>query len=76
MRHALPERVPWTADATPLVVAGFTFDAGEQAFADDAFVSSGTVTGATDELVRSTLVGSNLGDSIRVITPDVAVIEI
>jgi len=68
--------LPPTANATPLVVAGFTFEAGEQAFADDAFVSSGTVTGATDEQVRSTLVGSNLGDSIRVITPDVAVIEI
>ena len=57
-------------------MAGFTFAAGEQAFADDAFVISGTVTETADEQVRSTLVGSDLGDSIRVITPDVAVIEI
>jgi len=64
------------AEATPQVVAGFPFEAGEQAFADDAVVISGIVTGATDEQVRSTLVGSNLGDSIRVITPDVAIIEI
>jgi hypothetical protein len=39
-------------------------------------VIPGAVTGTTDEQVRSTLVGSNLGDSIRVITPDVAAIEI
>lgn len=64
------------ASATPITVGGFTFAAGEQAFADDAIVVSGVVTGATDEQVRSTLVGSNLGDSIRVITPDIAVIEI
>jgi len=31
------------ADATPLVVGGFTFDAGEVAFADDAYLVSGTV---------------------------------
>jgi hypothetical protein len=68
--------VPHPADATPLTVAGLTFSAGEEAFADDAVVVSGTVTGATDEQVQSTLVGSNLGDSIRVITPDVAVIEV
>jgi hypothetical protein len=68
--------VPAAAEATPLTVAGFTFPAGEEAFADDAVVVSGTVTGATDEQLRSTLVGSNLGDSIRVITPDVAVIEV
>jgi len=68
--------VPVAADATPVTVAGFTFAAGEEAFADDAVVVSGTVTGASGEQVRSTLVGSNLGDSIRVITPDVAVIEI
>jgi hypothetical protein len=64
------------ANAAPITVAGFTFPAGEQAFADDATVVSGVVTGATDEQVRSTLVGSDLGDSIRVITPDIAVIEI
>src|SRR5512145_2128749 len=64
------------AEAAPITVAGFTFPAGEEAFADEAVVVSGTVTGATAEQVQSTLVGSHLGDSIRVITPDVAVIEI
>jgi hypothetical protein len=56
--------------------AGFTFALGEQSFADDAVVVSGTVTSATPAQVQSTLVGSYLGDSIRVITPDVAEIEI
>ncbi len=64
------------AGAVPITVAGFTFSAGEGAFADDAVVVSGTVTSATDEQVRATLVGSSLGDSIRVITPDIAVIEL
>jgi hypothetical protein len=68
--------LPLTADAAPLVVAGFTFEGGEQALADDAAVVAGTVTETTDEQVQLTLVGSHLGDSIRVITPDVAVIEI
>ncbi|HXK24306.1 MAG TPA: hypothetical protein VMS55_16680 [Myxococcota bacterium] len=68
--------LPLTVDAPPLVVAGFKFEAGEQAFADDALVISGAVTGTTDEQVRSTLVGSHLGNSIRVITTDVAVIEV
>jgi hypothetical protein len=36
-------------------------------------VGSGTVTGATTAQIRSTLIGSSLGDSIRVITPDVAI---
>jgi hypothetical protein len=64
------------AGAAPITVAGFSFPAGEEAFADDAVVVAGTVTGATAEQVRSTLVGSNLGDSIRVITPDIAVVEV
>ncbi len=68
--------LPATAIAAPITVAEFTFAAGEEAFADEALVTSGVVTGATAEQVQSTLVGSNLGDSIRVITPDVAVIEI
>jgi len=68
--------LPGVAAGTPLTVAGFTFSAGEEAFADDAVVVSGTVTGATAEQIRSTLAGSNLGDSIRVITPDIAVIEV
>jgi len=68
--------LPAATIAAPLTVAGFTFSAGEEAFADDAVVVSGIVTGATAAQVRSTLVGSNLGDSIRVITPDIAVIEV
>ena len=65
-----------SSNAQALTIAGFTFDSGELAFADDALVVSGTVTGASDETVRNTLVGSDTSDSIRVITPDVAVIEI
>lgn len=72
----LVEVLARTAAAAPIAVAGFTFAQGEQAFADDAMVVSGTVTGATPAQVRSTLAGSSLGDSIRVITPDVAVIEV
>lgn len=68
--------IPAGMAALPLNLAGYDFQAGEEAFADDAAVVSGTVTGATSATVFSTLVGSNLGDSIRVITPDVAVIEV
>jgi len=63
-------------EALPLTVGGFTFVGGEAAFADSATVVSGTVTGATATQVNDTLVGSSVGDSIRVITPDVAVIEV
>lgn len=59
-----------------VTIAGFTFNAGAQAFADDAFVTSGSVTGADAATVRSVLVGSNTEDSIRVTTPDVAEIEV
>ena len=38
--------LPEGATAAPITVAGFTFVAGEEAFADDAVVVSGTVTGA------------------------------
>ena len=34
---------PALAVATPISVAGFNFDAGEAAFADDAFLVSGTI---------------------------------
>lgn len=64
------------AEASPITVGGFTFTEGEAAFADAATVVSGTVTGATATEVNDTLVGSGVGDSIRVITPDVAVIEV
>jgi hypothetical protein len=65
-----------SATATPITVGGFTFPRGEAAFADDAIVTSGVVTGSNAAAVRQTLVGSHVGDSIRVITPDIAVIEI
>jgi len=67
---------PHIASAAPITVAGFTFAQGELDFADDAVVISGTVTGATAAQVRSTLIGASLRDSIRLITPDVAVVEI
>ncbi len=73
---ALASLLGASAQAAPITVAGFTFAEGEAAFADDTVVVSGTVTGATAAQVQSTLVGSNVGDSIRVITPDVAVIDV
>ncbi len=63
-------------DATPLEVAGFVFADGERAFVDSASLVLGTVTGTTEEEVQSVLVGPDLGPSIRVITPDEAVIEL
>jgi len=67
---------PCWSEAAPLSVAGFEFPDGEDDFAKSASVVSGTVTGSSDAQVNSVLTGSYVGDSIRVITPDVAVVEL
>ncbi len=53
------------AISSPISVAGFTFPDGEQAFADDAFIVSGVITGADTEGVRRILVGSDIADSFN-----------
>ncbi len=68
--------IPLASAAAPISVAGFFFANGEDDFAQNAVVVSGTVTGSSAAQVRAVLVGSNISDSIRVITPDIAVIEI
>jgi hypothetical protein len=62
--------------ATALTIAGFTFPEGEEAFADDAFIAEGVVTGFTEEEVRQRITGSDVGPGFRVIHPDEAVIEV
>lgn len=68
--------IPVIAIGAPISVAGIEFPNGEDDFAKDAVVVSGTVTGSSLSEVQATLVGSGITDSIRVITPDVAEIEI
>jgi len=53
------------AVGSPISVGGFTFPDGEEAFADDAFIVSGVITGADTEGVRRILVGSNIADSFN-----------
>jgi hypothetical protein len=53
------------ASASPISVGGFSFLAGEQAFADDASLVSGVITGANEETIRTVLVGSNIADSFN-----------
>jgi len=57
---------PIRASAAPIVVAGFTFSAGEQAFADSAELVSGSIRlcGATAS-ISSALTGSDLLDCIN-----------
>jgi len=64
------------ASATPITVGGYVFEAGEEAFADDVALVEGSLTTHTEEQARQILSGSYVGDTIRVITPDVAVLEI
>lgn len=54
---------PARAVAAPVVVAGFTFSAGEEAFADYAELVSGSIRlcGATNS-IASALTGSDLLD--------------
>ena len=51
--------------AAPISVGGFTFSAGEEAFADDALLVSGVITGGNEETIRTVLVGSNIADSFN-----------
>ena len=53
------------AVGSPISVGGFTFPDGEAAFADDALIVSGVITGADTEGVRRILVGSNIADSFN-----------
>jgi len=55
--------------AAPITITGFTFSSGEEAFADDASVTSGSVTGADAAALHTVLVGSNTEDSIRASPP-------
>ena len=52
-------------DAAPISVGGFTFSAGEEAFADDAVLVSGVITGGNEATIRTVLVGSNIADSFN-----------
>ena len=65
-----------TSHSAPLSIAGFDFPDGENDFAANAEVVSGTVTGFSISQVQTILTGSNISDSIRVIAPDVAEIEL
>jgi hypothetical protein len=65
-----------TAGAAPITVGGYVFEAGEEAFADDVALVEGSLTTHTEEQARQILTGSYVGDTIRVITPDVAVLEV
>lgn len=62
--------------ASPITVGGYVFEAGEEAFADEVELVEGSLTTHTEEQARQILTGSYAGDTIRVITPDVAVLEI
>ncbi len=53
------------AQAAPISVGGFTFSAGEEAFADDAILVSGVITGADGPTIKTTLVGSSISDSFN-----------
>jgi hypothetical protein len=68
------------AGASPLDLAGFIFNDGERAFADEAVIVSGTLTGphlfSPQETAQRVLTGSNVGDTLRVINPDEVVFEI
>lgn len=68
------------AGATPLDVVGYTFGDGERAFADQAIIVSGTLTGphpvSPEETAQRVLTGSDLSDTLRVINPDEVVFEI
>ena len=57
--------LPVLATATPISVGGFNFAAGEEAFADDALLISGVITGANEATIRTILVGSNIADSFN-----------
>ena len=62
------------AYSTPIVVAGFTFPAGEEAFADDAiYVSGPLIDPAT---IQRVLVGSNIADSFNSGDSNRTVIEV
>jgi len=54
-----------SAHAAPISVGGFTFNAGEEAFADDAVLVSGVITGADAPTIKTILVGSNISDSFN-----------
>lgn len=53
------------AQAAPISVGGFTFSAGEEAFADDAILVSGVITGADGPTIKRVLVGSSISDSFN-----------
>ena len=54
-----------SAHASPISVGGFTFTAGEEAFADDAVLVSGVITGADAPTIKTVLVGSYINDSFN-----------
>ena len=68
--------LPIAGWGAPVTVAGYLFANGEDDFAKSADVISGTVTGFSLAQVQTILTGSNVADSVRVIAPDVAEIEL
>jgi hypothetical protein len=62
------------AYSLPIVVAGFTFPAGEEAFADDTLNVSGPVL--DPNTVRRVLTGSNIADSFNTGDSNPTVIEV
>jgi hypothetical protein len=73
--------VAGAAGAAPITIAGFTFPAGEQAFADDAFLASGTIrtgsffTGACCT-VAEVLSGSDISTGVNNNTGDSGIVEV
>lgn len=68
--------LPTVGYAASISVGGFTFPAGEQAFADDAILVSGVITGADAAGIRSTLVGSDISDSFNTGDSDGGIVEV
>jgi PEP-CTERM motif len=64
------------AHAAPISVGGFTFAAGEEAFADDASLVSGVITGADEARIRTVLIGSNISDSFNTGDSDGGIVEV
>lgn len=62
------------AYASPIVVAGFTFSAGEAAFADDAVYISGPLLDPAT--IKRVLVGSDISDSFNTGDSNRTVIEV
>jgi hypothetical protein len=68
----------FSLQARALTLGGFTFDAGEQAFADDGFLVSGTIRwwcgGGTS--IPESISGSDLSDCLNNNTGDSGIVEV